>query len=118
MKITNETLQQLAENLWLEYCEIFPKLVKFDCPKIKINNRYTRTGGMNYSEENLVELGGKFFANNKKQMLEVTLPHELAHQIDYNLYGWKSREKHHRKSWCEIMVLIGLAPDIYHTMEL
>lgn len=118
MKITQSTLQALAENLWLEYCEIFPALVKFDCPTIVINNRFTRTGGVNDSYNNKVELAGKFFANNTKSMLEITLPHELAHQIDYNLNGWYTRRKHHNKEWCEIMVLIGLIPDPYHYMVL
>ena len=118
MKITQSILQALAENLWQEYCEIFPALVKFDCPIIVINNRFTRTGGCNYSDINRVDLAGKFFANNKKAMLEITLPHELAHQIDYNLNGWYKGKKHHNAQWMDIMIMIGLAPDVYHTMEL
>lgn len=118
MLMTQTNLQKLAEKLWEEYCEIFPKLVKFDCPTIVINNRFTSTGGMNYSEKNRVELAGKFFANNAKVMCEVTLPHELAHQIDFNLNGWYNRRKHHNSKWCEIMALIGQIPDPYHYMKL
>ena len=118
MLITQTNLQKLAEKLWAEYAETFPRLVKFDCPKIIINNRFTSTGGVNDSYDNRVELAGKFFANNKKAMLEVTLPHELAHQIDFNLNGWYNRRKHHNSKWCEIMVLIGQIPDPYHYMKL
>ena len=118
MKITQQYLQALAETKWAEYCEIFPALVKFDCPKIIINNRFTKTGGINRSAENIVELAGKYFLNNTDSMLRITLPHELAHQIDYNLNGWYPRKKHHGAGWDEIMVLIGLNPDPYHYMVL
>ena len=116
--MTQNDLQKLAEKLWNTYCEIFPKLVKFDCPRVEWNNRFTTTGGISYSERRLVQLAGKFFVKYPDEMLQVTLPHELAHQIDYDLNGWKYRAKHHRDSWKIIMVKIGLPPEIYHTMVL
>lgn len=118
MRHTTASLQKIAEGLWEVYCEIFPKLVRFDCPKVIINNRFTRTGGVNYSEENKVELAGNYFINNERTMILVTLPHELAHQIDYNLNGWYKGKKHHNKGWIDIMNAIGLIADPYHHMEL
>lgn len=112
------TLQTRTEKLWGNYCEIFPKLVRFDPPKIILNNRLSTTAGYNRSEENVVHLATKFFVNNKREMLYTTLPHELAHQIDFNLYGWKKGQMHHRKSWQVIMVEIGLPPLLYHEMVL
>ncbi len=111
-------LQALAESLWETYCEIFPELVKFDCPTIKVNNRFTKCAGRNDSAENVVELGGKFIAQFPDNMLTVILPHEMAHQIDFNLNGWYDRKPHHGKTWQIIMTKIGLPADPYHTMVL
>lgn len=113
-----KTLQTRTEKLWGNYCEIFPKLVRFDPPQIILNNRLSATAGYNRSEENVVHLATKFFVNNKQEMLYTTLPHELAHQIDFNLHGWKKGQMHHRKSWQIIMVKIGLPPLVYHEMVL
>ena len=115
--MNEKTLQSIAESLWLEYCEIFPKLVKFDCPTIILNNRLSATGGRCFAWLNKVDLATKFFVNNKHDMLTVTLPHELAHQIDWNLNG-DHKNKHHRESWKIIMVKIGLPPDRCHHMKL
>ena len=112
-----ETLQTLAESLWLEYCEIFPVLVKFDCPKIVLNNRLSVTAGRCFSWDNKIDLGTKFFIKHSTEMLSVILPHELAHQIDCNLNGAYNAD-HHRQSWKTIMVKIGLPPLLYHTMQL
>lgn len=110
-------IQVYANNLWAGYKKLFPEL-KGDCPKIILSNRLTRSGGYNRSEENTVTLGNKFFANNRETMLNVILPHELAHQIDYNIFGWYKGRKHHNKEWCGIMMILGLEPDPYHTMVL
>lgn len=118
MLINNTTLQNLAERLWESYCEIFPALVKFDCPKVTLNGRLSRCAGRSFQELNKIDLGTKFFAKHADNMLNVILPHELAHQIDYNLNSWYDRKPHHGKQWQEIMVKIGQNPAAYHNMEL
>ena len=110
--------QNLAESYWFAYRKIWPILAKHPCPTIEINNRFTATGGVNYSQLNLVKLSGKFMNNNLETIARVILPHELAHQIDFILHGWKHGARHHRDSWKIIMVKIGLEPDIYHNMVL
>ena len=115
---TQTQLQTIAERLWAHYTEFFPRLVKFDCPKIVINNRYTKTAGCNHTETNVIELGGKFLAQFDYNMRHVILPHELAHQIDFNLNGWYDRKPHHGKTWIDIMVKIGQEPNPYHSMVL
>lgn len=110
-------IQQYADNLWAGYQKIFPEL-KGNCPKIIMSNRLTKSAGYNRSEENTVTLGTKFFVKHKDNMLNVILPHELAHQIDYNIFGWYKGRKHHNKEWCGIMMTLGLDPDPFHTMEI
>jgi predicted SprT family Zn-dependent metalloprotease len=111
-------LQRLTDKLWDDYCEIFPRLVRFDSPKIVINNRFTKCAGMNRTELNQIDLGGKFLAQFPDNMTRVILPHEIAHQIDFNLNGWYDRKPHHGKQWIEIMVRIGQNPNPYHSMVL
>ena len=113
-----KTLQSIAETLWQDYCEIFPALVKFDCHKIVLNNRFTVTAGCNHSDDNIVHLGAKFFKKFSRNMIDVILPHELAHQIDHDLNAPKLGSRHHGKIWQEIMVKIGQNPAAYHTMEI
>ena len=111
-------IQALAESLWEEYCEIFPRLVRFDCPTITRNNRFTRTAGCCYQPDNRIDLGSKFFAKNERAMLTVILPHELAHQIDYDLNGDSEKKCGHGKAWCDIMLKIGLPANPYHSLEI
>ncbi len=110
-------IQIYAETLWISYKKIFPEL-RGECPKIILSNRLTKTAGYNISEHNTITLGNKFFKRNMDSMLKITLPHELAHQIDYNLHGWSKNRKHHNSNWCAIMMIIGLDPDPYHYMEI
>lgn len=109
-------LNHHAAKLWDEYCEIFPKLVKCDVPRIVLNNRFTRTAGCCYQDQNIIHLGTKFFAKNNAEMLAVILPHEMAHQIDFNLYGISEKKCGHGKMWQKIMVQLGLPADRYHSL--
>ena len=115
---TQIQLQKLTDKLWDDYSEIFPKLVRFDAPKIIINNRFTKCAGCNRTELNTIELAGKFLIQYPYNMMRVILPHEIAHQIDFNLNGWYNRKPHHGKDWIIIMTKIGQAPNPYHSMVL
>jgi len=110
-------IQRYSDNLWLAYCEIFPQLVKFDCPQIVYNNRFTRTAGCCYQETNIIHIGAKFMPKNKNAMLVTILPHELAHQIDFNLFGISEKKCGHGVNWSNIMVKLGLEPNRYHSLE-
>ena len=114
----SKQLQDIAETYWQEYCEIFPALVKFDCPKIVLNNRFTKTAGCNVWDDNIIQLGTKFFRKFSRGMIAVILPHELAHQIDYNLNHSGNVRKYHDVTWKEIMIKIGQKPATCHNMEI
>lgn len=111
-----ELVTQKAESVWLEYCLLYPQLVKFDPPKIKLNFRFTKTAGNCEVENNVINIAGKFFPKYTQQMLQVIIPHEIAHQIDYNLNGLPKRW--HGKTWQNIMLKYGLPADTYHQMEI
>lgn len=113
-------LNNHTAKLWENYCEIFPKLVRYNPPKIILNNRLTRTAGRCFQAENLIDLGAKFFIKpeNKTPMLRVILVHELAHQIDWNLYGESELKCGHGKKWCEVMLKLGLPANKFHSLTI
>lgn len=123
---TNKTLQaaqtiwlnRYASELWAKYTKTFSGLSKFKCPKIILNNRFTKTAGCNHQALNQIELASKFFIKNQAEMLTIILPHELAHQIDFNLYGVSDKKCGHGETWNNIMIQIGLPANKYHYLEL
>jgi predicted SprT family Zn-dependent metalloprotease len=104
--------------LWQEYCEIFPRLVRYNPPKIVLNNRLMRTAGRSFQDLNIIDLANKFFVKNEREMICTILVHELAHQIDHNLFGESELKCGHGKKWCEIMIKLGLPANKYHSLTL
>lgn len=117
MKITEAQLQAYAINLWDEYCEIFPKLVNFDCPKIVLKSTMRKDAAECQMEDNEIRVNKRFFKYYADNMLRVIIPHELAHQIDYNLNGMPKRECGHGMEWAIIMIQIGQEPYAHHNMD-
>lgn len=113
-----KTLDKLTDKYWSEYCESFPKLVRLNPPKIIINNRFTKCAGCNVSQDRVIQLAGKFLLHFSDNMKRVILPHEIAHQIDFDINGWYDRKPHHGKSWIAIMETIGQPANPYHSMVL
>ena len=114
----NAWLNAHTAKLWDGYCEIFPRLVRYNPPKIILNNRLTRTAGRCFQTENMIDLGAKFFVKNKAEMLRTILVHEIAHQIDFNLYGESELKCGHGKKWCEVMVKLGLPANKFHSLTI
>ena len=107
--------------IWDNLSEIYPQLTKYNPPIIEINGRLYRTAGRCHQEDNIIQLGYKFFIHSRayyNNMLSVILPHEIIHQADYNLFGLSEAKCGHGKKWHEIMINYGLEPDPFHTMEI
>jgi predicted SprT family Zn-dependent metalloprotease len=113
-------LNNQAQIIWDNLCELYPRLTKYNPPIIKVNGRLYRTAGRCHQEDNLVELGYLFFTYSPdyaKTMTNIILPHEIIHQADYNLFGLSEAKCGHGKKWHEIMINYGLSPDVYHYMR-
>ncbi len=113
-------LNNQAQIIWDNLCELYPRLTKYNPPIIKVNGRLYRTAGRCHQEDNLVELGYLFFTYSPdyaKTMTNIILPHEIIHQADYNLFGLSEAKCGHGKKWHEIMINYGLSPDVYHYMK-
>lgn len=119
METKNEMQEKVnffTEVYWTQFCEIFPKLVKFDPPTVKLCGRLTVTAGKAYQPDNRIHLGSKFLAKYEDMMLLQILPHEIAHIVDFVLNGPSEKYCGHGKKWVEIMVQFGIPADKYHLM--
>lgn len=112
----NKTLTPYVDFCWERFIEYYPALVKFDPPKMVLCNRLTRTAGKTYQEVRKIHLANKFFARNRVEMLKIILPHELAHQVDFDLFGESEKKCGHGKKWQEIMVKFGIPANKYHSL--
>jgi len=100
---------------------MYPPLTSFNPPIIELNGRLYRTAGRCHQEDNVIQLGIKFFEHSieyRDIMTEIILPHEIIHQVDYNLYGDSEAKCGHGKKWQEIMINYGLEANPYHKMEI
>ena len=107
----NQSLLNLhAECVWQDMQSIFPKLRVFTCPRIMLNGRLRTTAGLCYQADRIIYLNTKMILGYERYMLSTILPHELCHQVDYDLFGAVNKKDWHRLTWQRIMVLYGLEP--------
>jgi len=120
-KSLQKILDQNCAMVWDSLCELYPRLVRFNEPKILINGRLWRNAGFCYQTENKIELGLKFFNSNQRNfnyMMRVILPHEIIHQADWNLFGESELPCGHGEKWREIMLNYGLPDNPFHSMDI
>ena len=114
-----KNIQALALRVWDRYTEIYPKLVKFDCPEIRFNARFSLTAGVYYWGQH-IEISLKHLIVYPDLIINNTMAHELAHTADYYLNG-QNVEKimkiagGHGPDWCAIMDDYGIPPNRYHS---
>ena len=109
------------DHVWAQLCEIRPKLVRLDPPTIVLNGRLWRTAGRCFQDTRTIDLGVKFFEHSREYgttMLNVILPHEIIHQVDYDLYGLSEKKCGHGRNWRKLMIEYGLPDNPYHSMEI
>lgn len=114
-------LESKTESVWLELCEIHPKLARVNPPKITLNNRLWRTAGRCWQYDGIVEMATKFMLHSaqfRATMYSVILPHEIIHYADYVLFGESEKNCGHGKNWQMLMLQYGLKPDPFHKMDL
>ena len=118
MKTLQFTIEKETDKLWDSLSESYPKLVRFNPPTIVLCNRLTKTAGKNYQTENRIHIANKFFARNTSKMFTVILPHEIAHQADFDLFGESEKFCGHGVKWAEIMLQLGLPANKYHDLKI
>lgn len=114
-------LERRTARVWGELCELRPRLVRFNEPKIVLNARLWRTAGRCFQATRYIDMGLKFIEHSthfRVIMLTVILPHEIIHQADYDLYGDSEKKCGHGAQWQKLMVEYGLPDNPYHSMEI
>lgn len=110
-----------AVRVWDHMADIHPRLKRYDIPEIYLCGRLTRTAGKCYQDDRRIHLGWKFFQHSSEYrgiMLNEILPHELIHQIDFDLFGESDKPCGHGKNWQMLMIQYGIKPKKFHTMDL
>lgn len=103
----------------------------FQFPKVTFDLRGT-SAGRAYGDKWLISINPVLLVENEEEMVRVTVPHELAHLIDYEMYpetrmrkviGYRqgravlSKRSVHGATWRRIMNLFGADPSRCHTMD-
>ena len=79
---------------------------------VKMNNRLKTTAGRCFIESGLIDLSPSLMRENLDEFVTVTIPHEVAHQVAWDLWG----EPAHGKPWKQVMRALDLEPTPWHTM--
>jgi len=89
----------------------------FDLPKLEYRQMGRAAGWATYSQWK-VTLNSDYLRNGHlEDMVNQTLPHELAHLISYSVYGPQIGRGHGR-AWKHVMRSLGLRPDRCHDYSL
>lgn len=114
-------LQNTGNKIWRLMQHKLPELQQFDCPDIIMNNRLRATAGRCFYELNKIDIGTKFYLHSQAYQIyieKIILPHELAHQADFNIFGKSELKCGHGKNWQWIMTdILNLPANKYHKME-
>lgn len=111
----NSLVNDLART-WVRFCELYPQLNLADPPIIIFNDRLRTTAAQIRTEIRQIEINRKMYVTNRKEYLEILIPHEVAHMVDVDLHG-ETETDHHRPSWQDIMIRFGIPPDQYHKIK-
>jgi predicted SprT family Zn-dependent metalloprotease len=123
-KISDQLLPELEiikNQVWTKYTGIFPAMKKFVVPSIIFNNRLKTCAGYCLVASNVIHINTRMFIANKPTFISDIIPHEIAHQIDFNIkqYDLESSKRipWHGKHWQMIMIKYGIEPNMYHNLD-
>lgn len=71
------------------------------------------TAGTATLQKNHIRINPALYIRNKKDMLEQTVPHEVAHLVAWRVF----HDKGHQAGWKSVMGHFGLKADRCHTMD-
>ena len=111
-------VDMFAAKHWTTLIGMYPKLCAYECPKIVLCNRLTKTAGKSCQEDRIIRLANKYFTRNAVEIFAIVLPHELIHQADFDLNGKSEKSCGHGEKWHSMMIKFGIPADKYHSMEL
>ncbi len=97
---------------WAKYRGIYT--LNKPMPVFKMNKRLKTTAGRNFWELRVIDLSVELFSQHPEYFRDDTIPHELAHQVCFDVYG--ECKQIHGTEWKSVMRAVGLEPSTYHSM--
>lgn len=73
-----------------------------------------RIAGQAFLSRNLIKINPTYLAENPDEMINITVPHEIAHLATHTMYPHAKQA--HGPEWKSVMRAIGLPPNPYHNM--
>lgn len=102
-----------ARVIWAKLVKMYSPKLRTNIPEIRLNNRFKSTGGVCKTDIRVIELSTEMFWYNQEEYLTEIIPHEIIHQVDFDLTG----NCGHGPTWKEIMRDYGLPPNRFHTLK-
>ena len=84
-------------------------------PEIRINARFKTTAGRCFWELRMVEYSLELFTEYPENFRLDMIPHELAHQVAFDLFP-ASVKRCHGAEWQGVMLRLGIVPSRCHEM--
>ncbi len=109
-----ETATMWTANTWARLEKMYP-LMLGKCPSVEISARLKTTAGFCYWEQRQTKYSFDLFCEYAETFRMVTIPHELAHQVAWDVYRVPQRRAHGTE-WKSIMERLGLEPTPWHDM--
>jgi predicted SprT family Zn-dependent metalloprotease len=106
-------LQTWAAESWARLQTQHKALQAFALPVVTFNNRLKTTAGRCFADERRCDFSTELFDEYSEHFRVDTIPHELIHQVVYDLYCQKES---HGRYWKRAMRLYGLSDHPYHYM--
>ncbi len=97
---------------WAKYRGVYT--LNKPMPVFKMNKRLKTTAGRNFWELRIIDLSVELFSQHPEYFRDDTIPHELAHQVCFDVYG--ECKQIHGTEWKSVMRAVGLEANTYHTM--
>lgn len=111
-----EQLKRLVEKKVLETYvlaeKIFRQPLELCVIEYQINSK--RIAGQAAVYKNIIRLNPDYLIENTDEMINVVIPHEIAHILTKKLYP--NAKQAHGPEWKSIMIKLGLQPNPYHNM--
>lgn len=117
-KLTPEELHGMviakADSTWLLLQRLYPQIQRTR-PLVKYNKRLKTTAGRAFYEASpqYIDLSHDLLWQHHEEMINVVVPHELAHLAAYTVFG----DTGHGEGWKIMMGRVGLPPLRCHNME-
>lgn len=115
--MNNELIKRVEDKL-LDTLLLAERLYKqvFELPKLSFELNSNRIAGQAFYYDWMIKINPKFLQSNSDHVVNVTVPHEVAHLVCHKVYP--RAKQGHGPEWKGIMQSFGLKPETYHSMRL